>query len=69
MVRGGRWRAHLPFVVAYVQLDEGPIVLTNLVDTDPDAVHVDQRVSVVFERSEPDEEGVVHAVMRFTGSN
>jgi len=66
---GGRWRAHLPFVVAYVQLDEGPIVLTNLVDTDPDAVHVDQRVSVVFDRSEPDEEGSVHAVMRFTGSD
>ena len=38
----GRWargRDAVPYVVAYVELDEGPRVLTNVVTDDPDAVH------------------------------
>jgi uncharacterized protein len=37
-----------PFVVAYVELEEGPRVLTNVVDCDPDDVEVGMRVEVVF---------------------
>jgi uncharacterized OB-fold protein len=62
---GGRWRHHLPFVVAYVQLDEGPIVLTNVVDTDPDTVHIGMPVTAVFDQSPADDEGVVNTVLRF----
>lgn len=46
---GGPWEAALPYVVAYVELDEGPRLLTNIVDCDPTALTVGQRVSVTFE--------------------
>lgn len=55
---GGRaWREHLPYVVAYVQLDEGPIIMTNIVDCDPESVHVDMSVTAVF--NEADEGGTI----------
>lgn len=41
-------RADPPYVIAYVMLDEGVAMLTNIVDCDPDRVAVDQRVHVVF---------------------
>jgi uncharacterized OB-fold protein len=37
-----------PYVLAYVELDEGPRVMTNIVDCDPDTVKIGQRVQVVF---------------------
>jgi uncharacterized protein len=36
------------YVVAYVELDEGPRMLTNIVDCDPDSVRIGQPVEVVF---------------------
>jgi uncharacterized OB-fold protein len=36
------------YVLAYVELEEGPRMLTNIVDCDPDSVHIGQRVEVVF---------------------
>lgn len=44
-----RWREHLPFVVAYVRLDEGPMMLTNVVGCDPDEVTIDMAVTAVFD--------------------
>jgi uncharacterized OB-fold protein len=44
----GAYRDATPYVVAYVELDEGPRLLTNVVDTDPDTVTVGQAVEVVF---------------------
>ena len=38
----------LPYVVAVVQLDEGPHLMTNLVEVEPDAVRVGLRVRVAF---------------------
>jgi uncharacterized OB-fold protein len=38
----------LAYVLAYVELDEGPRVLTNIVDCDVDQVSVGQKVQVVF---------------------
>ncbi len=40
----------LPLVVALVDLDEGPRVMTNLVNVEPEAVEVGMRVEVYFER-------------------
>ena len=42
------------FVLAYVELDEGPRVMTNIVDCDPDSVRVGQRVQVVFHEAGPE---------------
>jgi len=36
------------YVLAYVELDEGPRIMTNIVECDPDSVRVGQKVEVVF---------------------
>jgi uncharacterized OB-fold protein len=36
------------YVLAYVELDEGPRIMTNIVDCDPDTIEIGQRVEVVF---------------------
>lgn len=41
-------RAAQPYVLAYVQLQEGPCMLTNVLSDDPDALSVGQAVSVVL---------------------
>lgn len=45
----GPWEGAVPYVVAYVELDEGPRMLTNIVDCDPDALSVGQRVRLTFD--------------------
>jgi uncharacterized protein len=44
----GRWRDVTPYVVAYVELDEGPRMLTNIVGCDPAEVRIDLPVEVDF---------------------
>ena len=38
------WTEEAPYVIAIVELDEGPRMLTNIVDCDPNQVAVGQRV-------------------------
>ncbi len=38
----------LAYVLAYVELEEGPRILTNVVECDPEQVKVGQQVEVVF---------------------
>ena len=45
-------RAEVPYIVAYVTLDEGPAVLTNIATDDPDSLHIGQRVRVEFTPTE-----------------
>lgn len=45
----GRWNEHVPFVLAYVELDEGPRVMTNIVGCDPSTVSCGQAVEAVFD--------------------
>lgn len=45
----GRYRSVDRYVLAYVDLDEGPRVLTNVVGCRPQAVHIGQRVRAVFD--------------------
>lgn len=44
----------LPLVIALVDLAEGPRIMTNLVNVEPDAVRVGMRVEVFFERVSDD---------------
>ncbi|MGP0029383.1 MAG: Zn-ribbon domain-containing OB-fold protein [Acidimicrobiales bacterium] len=44
----GPFRDAVPYVLAYVELAEGPRVLTNVVGCEPEQVHIGQRVRVVF---------------------
>lgn len=47
-----QFRNALPYVVAYVQLEEGPQLLTNIVDCDPDTVSIGMSVRVDFVSTE-----------------
>ena len=40
------------FAIAFVTLEEGPTILTNIVDTDFDNIRIDQQVSLKFETRE-----------------
>ena len=41
-----------PYTIAYVTLDEGVTLMTNLVDCDFDQLAIGQKVAVVFRPSE-----------------
>lgn len=43
-----------PYTLAWVTLDEGVTMMTNLVDCDPDTLAIGQRVRVVFRDTEDD---------------
>jgi uncharacterized OB-fold protein len=47
------FRDELPYVMAYVELEEGVRLLTNLVGCAPDAVRIGMAVEVVFEDATP----------------
>jgi uncharacterized OB-fold protein len=36
------------YVLAYVELEEGPRIMTNIVDCDPESVRIGQKVELVF---------------------
>lgn len=38
-----------PYVVALIELEEGPVMMSNIVDCDPDTVEIGQHVNVTFE--------------------
>ena len=42
----------VPYCIAYVKLDEGVSMMTNIVDCDLDTIRCDQKVKVVFKKSE-----------------
>ena len=42
----------VPYCIAYVTLDEGIRMMTNIVDTDLDTIRIGQKVKVVFKKSE-----------------
>ncbi|MGH9276168.1 MAG: Zn-ribbon domain-containing OB-fold protein [Acidimicrobiales bacterium] len=44
----GPWAAAVPYVVAYVELAEGPRILTNVVTDDPESVHIGLPVTALF---------------------
>jgi len=45
-------RVPAPYALAYVTLEEGPTMMTNIVDCDLDAIRIGQRVRVVFAPTE-----------------
>ena len=45
-------RVPVPYVVAYVTLAEGPTMITNVVDCDPNTVKIGQAVRVTFKPSD-----------------
>lgn len=63
----GPWAAATPFLVAYVELDEGPRVLTNVVVDDPTSVRIGDQVRAIFLPVDGLPDGAPpQAVLRFT---
>jgi uncharacterized OB-fold protein len=60
----GRYRGVGPYVLAYVELDEGPRVLTNIVGGAPERVQIGQRVLAVFDQAVLEGRGPV-TMLRF----
>lgn len=44
------WSSAVPYVIALVDLDEGPRLMTNLVDCDPDSISLGMPVEVRFDQ-------------------
>lgn len=44
-------RRGVPYAIGFVTLDEGPSMMTNIVDCDLDTVRIGQKVKVVFKQS------------------
>ncbi len=62
----GPWGAAAPFVIAYVELAEGPRVLTNVVADDPGAVAVGTAVEAMFVPvDEPSDRSPATHLLRF----
>jgi uncharacterized OB-fold protein len=45
-------RADPNYVIAYVTLEEGVSMMTNIVDCDPDTVSIGQKVELAFQDTE-----------------
>jgi len=43
------YKPEIPYVVALVQLEEGPTMMSNIVNCDPDQVQIGLAVEVIFE--------------------
>jgi uncharacterized OB-fold protein len=44
------WAGRVPYTVALIELDEGPVLISNVVGAGPETVRVGQPVTVGFER-------------------
>jgi uncharacterized protein len=63
----GPWGDAAPFVIAYVELDEGPRVLTNVVSDDPGSIEIGTAVEAVFVPvDEPAHGSAATHLLRFT---
>ena len=56
----------VPYVIALIKLEEGPLVAGQIVDCSPDEVEVGKPVELVFRRvSEDGEEGIIYYGYKF----
>ena len=63
----GPWAAAAPYVAAYVELAEGPRLLTNIVTDDPGSIAIGQLVVAVFVPVDADaDDHPAQAILRFT---
>lgn len=59
------WPAEeLPLIVTYVELEEGPRLITNLVNCDPEEVSINAPVEVVFEETQRGDVAIPVFVLR-----
>jgi uncharacterized protein len=63
----GPWARAVPFVIAYVELDEGPRILTNVIAEDPGSIEIGAAVEAVYVPvNEPVDGSPATHVLRFS---
>jgi uncharacterized OB-fold protein len=55
----GPFREKAPYMLAMIELDDGPIMMSNVVGTDPESIEVGMPVEVTFERAGDDGEDAI----------
>jgi len=61
----GPWADAVPYVAAYVELEEGPRILTNVVTDDPASVEIGTAVEALFVPVEQADGAPRQAILRF----
>ncbi len=57
---------HVPYVLAIIKLEEGPLVLGQIVDLTYDDIKIGDKVEVVFRKlQQEDPEGLIHYGFKF----
>ena len=51
---GPQWAGDVPYVIAIVQLEEGPRMTANIIDCDPETVTIGMAVEVAFVDATPE---------------
>ena len=49
MVYHPKWQNRVPYNVAWVELDEGPLIMTNIVGCENEQIYIDMPVEVTFD--------------------
>jgi uncharacterized protein len=48
------WKSEVPYNVAWVKLDEGPILISNIADCQNADLHIGMRVEAIFDKVTPE---------------
>ena len=60
------FKMQIPYIIAIIELDEGPCVTAQIVDCEPDKVSIDMPVQSVFRKiHEEGKSGVIHYGYKF----
>lgn len=58
---------YAPYIIGIVKLDEGPMVLSQIVDAKPEELYIGMPVRMVFRKIfEEQENGLIHYGYKFT---
>jgi hypothetical protein len=61
-----QFKSQVPYVLAYIALDEGDHILGQIVDCDPETVDIGKRVEMMFRRlGEEGKSGTIHYGYKF----
>ncbi len=64
------YNLYVPYFLAIIQLDEGPLITAQLIDVERDEVKIGLRIRTVFRKvREEGEEGLIHYGFKFTKSD
>ena len=62
-----QFKSQVPYIMAYIALEEGDHILGQIVDCDPEDVEIDSKVEMVFRRlGQEGKSGTIHYGYKFS---